>query len=288
MIDPGSLYRTAKQPTSATARSSKSPPEPGRSFRCSLFARGAGVHVDFHAHRHLDDLRSFPGHSGLPSYFSLARRRAKVEPKTTPDLAQVRKTERRTRLPLRLTGRYFSLGQSHFTLGQGTRFDAQRSIPATPRIGRANCTSDPSAIVVCFSSPCRRPCVGLGALGLLRCRRLALHLPLRILRRGRSVAAGLVHRAGRRVVLGISGHAGRGLAAARRCGSGTCILEVCGAARGIARTCQRGAGAQDKDGATGENESFRIHLCLPWSRRVPRRDRTRRNRSGGFRFRVAR
>jgi hypothetical protein len=38
-----------------------------RADRCSLFARCAGVHVDFHAHRHFDDLRSFPGHSGLPT-----------------------------------------------------------------------------------------------------------------------------------------------------------------------------------------------------------------------------
>jgi len=30
-------------------------------------ARCAGVHVDFHAHRHFDDLRCFPGHFLLPS-----------------------------------------------------------------------------------------------------------------------------------------------------------------------------------------------------------------------------
>jgi hypothetical protein len=40
--------------------------EPGRSFRGRLFARSAGVHVDFHAHRHFDDLRSFPAHFGSP------------------------------------------------------------------------------------------------------------------------------------------------------------------------------------------------------------------------------
>src|SRR5215475_11997831 len=32
-----------------------------------LLASRADVHVDFHAHLHFDDLRSFPGHSGLPS-----------------------------------------------------------------------------------------------------------------------------------------------------------------------------------------------------------------------------
>jgi hypothetical protein len=36
-------------------------PEAGR-----LFARGAGVQVDFHAHRHFDDLRGLPGHSRSP------------------------------------------------------------------------------------------------------------------------------------------------------------------------------------------------------------------------------
>jgi hypothetical protein len=34
-----------------------------------LLARCADVHVDFHAHLHFDDLRSFPGHLGLPSHF---------------------------------------------------------------------------------------------------------------------------------------------------------------------------------------------------------------------------
>ena len=50
----------------------------------------------------------------------LARGRAGVEPKTTPDVAQVRKTERRTRLPPS-DERYFSLGQNHFTLGLSYR-----------------------------------------------------------------------------------------------------------------------------------------------------------------------
>jgi hypothetical protein len=40
--------------------SSRALPKPGGSLR--LFARCAGVHVDFHAHRQFDDLRSFPVH----------------------------------------------------------------------------------------------------------------------------------------------------------------------------------------------------------------------------------
>ena len=49
--------------------------EPGRSPRCGLFARCAGVHVDFHAHRDFDNLRSFPGHSFLPSILGAMWRR---------------------------------------------------------------------------------------------------------------------------------------------------------------------------------------------------------------------
>jgi hypothetical protein len=50
--------------------------EPGRSPRCGLFARCAGVHVDFHAHRYFDNLRSFPGHSFLPSILGAMWRRS--------------------------------------------------------------------------------------------------------------------------------------------------------------------------------------------------------------------
>ena len=41
--------------------------EPGRIVRRGLLARCASVHVDFHAHRHFDNLRSLPGHSILPT-----------------------------------------------------------------------------------------------------------------------------------------------------------------------------------------------------------------------------
>jgi hypothetical protein len=33
--------------------------------RCRLLAGGAHIHVDFHAHRHFDDLRCFPSHLAL-------------------------------------------------------------------------------------------------------------------------------------------------------------------------------------------------------------------------------
>jgi hypothetical protein len=33
---------------------------------CRLLAGSAGIHVDFHADRHFDDLRCFPGHLGSP------------------------------------------------------------------------------------------------------------------------------------------------------------------------------------------------------------------------------
>ena len=57
-----------------------------------LLARRAGVHVDFHAHRHFDDLRSFPSHLGLPS--SMVQHSHRAERKTAARLTQglVRRT----------------------------------------------------------------------------------------------------------------------------------------------------------------------------------------------------
>ena len=34
-------------------------------IRCRLLAGGAHIHVDFHADRHFDDFRCFPGHLAL-------------------------------------------------------------------------------------------------------------------------------------------------------------------------------------------------------------------------------
>src|SRR4051794_31635069 len=51
-----------------------------------LFARGAGVHVDFHADRHFDDFWSFPGHRGLLIFVARALRRQ--QPRTMPAAAQ--------------------------------------------------------------------------------------------------------------------------------------------------------------------------------------------------------
>src|SRR3954464_8846792 len=89
--------------------------------------------------------------------------------------------------------------------------------------------------------------VRLGALGLLRRRRLTLHLLLRILRRGRSIPGCTIHRAGWRMFL-VAGHAGGRLAAAGGRRSGTGI--VCGSTADVAWTCEGGAGAQNHDGAT--------------------------------------
>ena len=65
---PGFQKTAAGSTASGVCRGSKArlPLEPGRSSRCGLFARRAGIHVDFHAHRHFDNLRRFPGHSSLP------------------------------------------------------------------------------------------------------------------------------------------------------------------------------------------------------------------------------
>jgi len=39
------------------------------SSRSGLFARCAGIHVDFHAHRHFDNLWSLPVHSNLHGFW---------------------------------------------------------------------------------------------------------------------------------------------------------------------------------------------------------------------------
>jgi hypothetical protein len=41
----------------------------------ALFARCAGVHVDFHAHRQFDNFRSLPAHSILPTSLTRIPRR---------------------------------------------------------------------------------------------------------------------------------------------------------------------------------------------------------------------
>lgn len=55
----------------------------------ALLARCAGVHVDFHAHRHFDDLRCFPGHFLLPSIGWRERRTAR-QARAAPSRAQAR------------------------------------------------------------------------------------------------------------------------------------------------------------------------------------------------------
>jgi hypothetical protein len=88
----------------------------GQTVFDALFTRRAGVHVDFHAHRHFHDLRSFPTHECLPS--SVWREvRASVETRGAPDVAQGRRIGRRTDNTTPGAGR-FPLGQNQFALGQ--------------------------------------------------------------------------------------------------------------------------------------------------------------------------
>ena len=63
----------------------------------------------------------------------------------------------------------------------------------------------------------------LSALGLLRCSRLSVHLPLRILRRGGNLSAGAVHRACWRMFLAVTGNT-RSLTGALRRRAGARIL----------------------------------------------------------------
>src|ERR1700733_5036142 len=64
------------------------------SFRCSLFARRAGVHVDFHAHRHFNNLWSFPGHFILPSLARHAAPNANLGLGSTPRKCGASRNER--------------------------------------------------------------------------------------------------------------------------------------------------------------------------------------------------
>jgi hypothetical protein len=103
--------------------------------------------------------------------------------------------------------------------------------------------------------------VRLGTLGLLCRRRLALHLLLRILRRGSNVAGCAIHRLCWRMPFRVGSHAGR-LTGSSRCWSGTCVLQICSSTGCIAGARHSGAGAQNKCGATRENKSFRVHFLL--------------------------
>ena len=108
----------------------------------------------------------------------------------------------------------------------------------------------------------------LGAFGLLRGGRLALHLALRILRTC-NVAARAIHRLGRRMLLGVRANAG-GLAAALRRRPGTGVLVCCAAH--IAGPGPCGAGAKDDDGATGKSVVSCSCASPLFSCRAPRRN----------------
>jgi hypothetical protein len=87
-----------------------------------LFTRRAGVHVDFHAHRHFHDLRSLPTHQGPPKQ---CWHDVRAGPKTrlTSHLAQARKIRHSRHSDAPEAGN-FPLGQSYFALGQGKRTKA--------------------------------------------------------------------------------------------------------------------------------------------------------------------
>src|SRR5246500_5643344 len=57
-------------------------------FATRLLTRSAGVHVDFHAHLHFDNLRSLPSHPGSSQVRS-ARCLRLLKGKTAPTLTQV-------------------------------------------------------------------------------------------------------------------------------------------------------------------------------------------------------
>jgi hypothetical protein len=104
----------------ATARRNNCRSSRAGRFDAVLFARCAGVHVDFHAHRHFDDLRGLPAHSILPRSLALkfganSTPRLSLRPRRTPRKCGTSNVEHLRARPER---RYFSPGQSGFSLGQ--------------------------------------------------------------------------------------------------------------------------------------------------------------------------
>ena len=84
-----------------------------------LFTRRAGVHVDFHAHRHFHNLRSFPTHQASPKQ-CWHDVRAGIKTRLTSNIAQARNIRRWSHTDASDAGN-FPLGQSDFALGQGER-----------------------------------------------------------------------------------------------------------------------------------------------------------------------
>jgi hypothetical protein len=87
----GRRFRLPRSPAPGTRRTC--PPRlaaeianrAGRIVQRALLARGAGVHVDFHAHRHFDNLWGLPGHSSPPKHFAISAssRHSKLGPART-------------------------------------------------------------------------------------------------------------------------------------------------------------------------------------------------------------
>jgi hypothetical protein len=94
----------------------------GQTVSTRLSTRRAGVHVDFHAHRHFHNLRSLPTHQGPPKQ-CWHDVRADIKTRLTSNVAQARNTGRLGYSDAS-DARNFSLGQGHFALGQSNRTEA--------------------------------------------------------------------------------------------------------------------------------------------------------------------
>ena len=103
------IFRNLK-PDACRGSKQQSAARAGQNASMLLLARRAGVHVDFHAHRHFDDFRSLPSHSGS-SQLIWRDFHAGAEPRAAPDAAQVRNIDG-THQSAAPDSRYFSLGQS--------------------------------------------------------------------------------------------------------------------------------------------------------------------------------
>ena len=129
--------------------------------------------------------------------------------------------------------------------------------------------------------------VRLGTLRLLRCSRLTLHLPLRILRGGRYVAGCAIHRRGRRMFL-VGSHAGVVWPLPVDAGPEPASFRF--AARPpVSQGPAIAVPALKTTTAQPARMSRFVFICFSFvPARAPRRSRTKENRSGGHRFRVAR
>jgi hypothetical protein len=120
--------------TACPAHGNRPLPEPDKTVSTRLFTRRAGVHVDFHAHRHFHNLRSLPTHQGPPKR-CWHDARAGIKTRLPSNVAQARNIDPAA-IRTHLTPRHFPLGQAYFALGQEERGGGSTQHSVDPPIRR--------------------------------------------------------------------------------------------------------------------------------------------------------